>query len=160
MTAPKLLLMASLGLLVGCGPRVTFDNIAEWSHTPYAEEDGIQVYFSPNGGAMAAIAEQIQQATKSIDVQAYIFASDDLAQALKDAHTRGVKVRVILHKTEYATRFAMAGLEVWEDRRHKEAHNKVMLVDGHTVITGSFNFTMAAELWNAENVLIIKDKPR
>jgi phosphatidylserine/phosphatidylglycerophosphate/cardiolipin synthase-like enzyme len=33
-----------------------------------------------------------------------------------------------------------------------------MIIDGETVITGSFNFTKAAEESNAENPLVIKDK--
>jgi len=30
---------------------------------------------------------------------------------------------------------------------HAIAHNKIMIIDGETVITGSFNFTKAAEVW-------------
>ena len=44
------------------------------------------------------------------------------------------------------------------DAQHAIAHNKVMIIDGETVITGSFNFTKAAEERNAENLLIIHDK--
>jgi phosphatidylserine/phosphatidylglycerophosphate/cardiolipin synthase-like enzyme len=33
-----------------------------------------------------------------------------------------------------------------------------MVIDGKTVITGSFNFTKAAEENNAENLLIIHDR--
>ena len=32
-----------------------------------------------------------------------------------------------------------------------------MVIDGRTVITGSFNFTKAAEEKNAENLLVISD---
>jgi phosphatidylserine/phosphatidylglycerophosphate/cardiolipin synthase-like enzyme len=32
-----------------------------------------------------------------------------------------------------------------------------MVIDGQTVITGSFNFTKAAEERNAENLLVIQD---
>jgi len=37
------------------------------------------------------------------------------------------------------------------------AHNKVMIIDRKKVITGSFNFTNAADNRNAENVLLIED---
>jgi phosphatidylserine/phosphatidylglycerophosphate/cardiolipin synthase-like enzyme len=37
------------------------------------------------------------------------------------------------------------------------AHNKIMVIDGKTVLTGSFNFTKAAEDDNAENLLVIQD---
>lgn len=35
-----------------------------------------------------------------------------------------------------------------------------MIVDGNTVITGSFNFTLTAEKENAENLLVIAGKER
>ena len=41
------------------------------------------------------------------------------------------------------------------DAKHGIAHNKVMVIDGKTLITGSFNFTKAAEEKNAENLLIL-----
>jgi phosphatidylserine/phosphatidylglycerophosphate/cardiolipin synthase-like enzyme len=44
------------------------------------------------------------------------------------------------------------------DARHTIAHNKIMIIDRETAITGSFNFTKAAEEKNAENLLIIKSK--
>jgi phosphatidylserine/phosphatidylglycerophosphate/cardiolipin synthase-like enzyme len=34
----------------------------------------------------------------------------------------------------------------------------VMVIDGETGVTGSFNFTKAAEEKNAENLLLIRDK--
>ena len=41
---------------------------------------------------------------------------------------------------------------------HAIAHNKIIIIDGETLITGSFNFTKAAEERNAENLLVIRDK--
>jgi phosphatidylserine/phosphatidylglycerophosphate/cardiolipin synthase-like enzyme len=81
-----------------------------------------------------------------------------------NAHKRGVKVEVILDKSqrtdEYssATFFFNAGIPVKIDAQHAIGHNKVMVIDGETAITGSFNFTKAAEENNAENLLIIHDK--
>ena len=43
------------------------------------------------------------------------------------------------------------------DTQHAIAHSKVMIIDGETVITGSFNFTKAAEK-NPENLFIIHEK--
>ncbi|MEA5077530.1 MAG: phospholipase D-like domain-containing protein [Anaerolineaceae bacterium] len=37
-------------------------------------------------------------------------------------------------------------------------NNKVMIFDGTIVVTGSFNFTKAAEEKNAENLLTIRNK--
>ena len=43
------------------------------------------------------------------------------------------------------------------DDRVAIAHNKVLVIDGKHVITGSFNFTRAAQSRNAENVLVVTD---
>ena len=81
-----------------------------------------------------------------------------------DAHKRGVKVEVILDKSQRNTKyapadfFANAGIWILIDSTHNINHNKVMIVDGETVITGSFNFTKSAEENNAENLLVIGDK--
>jgi phosphatidylserine/phosphatidylglycerophosphate/cardiolipin synthase-like enzyme len=49
------------------------------------------------------------------------------------------------------------GVPTWIDSAHAIAHNKLMIIDGQTVLTGSFNFTKAAEECNAENLLVIRD---
>ncbi len=56
-----------------------------------------------------------------------------------------------------ATYLSNAGVPVWVDVRVSIAHNKVMVIDGATVITGSFNFTASAQSRNAENLLVISD---
>ncbi|AIL13856.1 hypothetical protein IM40_10855 (plasmid) [Candidatus Paracaedimonas acanthamoebae] len=38
------------------------------------------------------------------------------------------------------------------------AHNKIMIIDNDIVLSGSYNWTNAAETRNAENLLIIKDQ--
>jgi len=51
-----------------------------------------------------------------------------------------------------------AGIPTFIDDKHAIAHDKIMIIDRETVITGSFNFTKAAEEKNAENLLIIRNK--
>jgi phosphatidylserine/phosphatidylglycerophosphate/cardiolipin synthase-like enzyme len=50
------------------------------------------------------------------------------------------------------------GIPTFIDAEHAIAHNKIMIIDKETVITGSFNFTKAAQEKNAENLLILKSK--
>jgi len=124
------------------------------------------VYFSPHGGCTDAIIKELNGAKSTILVQAYSFTSAPIAKGLLNAHKRGVKVEVILDKVnigkkvEYssATFFVNQRIPVKIDSAHAIAHNKIMVIDGETVITGSFNFTKAAEESNAENLLIIHDK--
>jgi phosphatidylserine/phosphatidylglycerophosphate/cardiolipin synthase-like enzyme len=137
------------------------------SEAPAAVEDGITVYFSPKGGCTAAIVAVLNKAKTTIDMQAYSFTSTDIAAALAQAHDRGVKVRAILDRKENetgqysgATYLVNHQVPTWTDGKHPIAHNKIMIVDGETVITGSFNFTQQAENSNAENLLIITGKPK
>ena len=53
---------------------------------------------------------------------------------------------------------ANLGIPVKIDAVHAIAHNKIVIIDGEAVITGSFNFTEAAKENNAENLLVIHDR--
>jgi phosphatidylserine/phosphatidylglycerophosphate/cardiolipin synthase-like enzyme len=131
---------------------------------PPCKETPTQVYFSPHGGATHAIINEISNAKSEIFVQAYSFTSTPIAKALVDAHKRGVKVEAILDKSQRketyteATFLANMGVTTYIDDKHAIAHNKIMIIDKSTVITGSFNFSKAAEEKNAENLLVIKSK--
>ena len=57
------------------------------------------VYFSPHGGATQAVVNALNAAKTMVLVQAYSFTSAPIAKALTDAHKRGVRVDVILDKS-------------------------------------------------------------
>jgi phosphatidylserine/phosphatidylglycerophosphate/cardiolipin synthase-like enzyme len=122
----------------------------------------IEVHFSPKGGCTEAVVSAINAAQKTVLVQAYSFTSAPIAKALVDAHKRGIDIRIILDKSDRTEKYSSAdfvqhaGIPVWIDAQHAIAHNKVMVIDGYTVLTGSFNFTTAAEEHNAENLLVIR----
>jgi phosphatidylserine/phosphatidylglycerophosphate/cardiolipin synthase-like enzyme len=100
----------------------------------------------------------VSQTKTEILVQAYSITSTSapIAKALVDAHKRGVTVSIILDRSQRKERYssadftAHAGIPTSIDAAHAIAHNKV--------ITGSFNFTKAAEEKNAENLLVIRSK--
>jgi hypothetical protein len=131
----------------------------------FADPTRVKVYFSPDGGATNAVVQEINAAQQHILVQAYGFTSAPIAQALVEARKRGVEVKVVLDKSNETAKYTgatflqNAGIPVLIDAKHAIAHNKVMVIDGKTVITGSFNFTKAAEGKNAENLLILQENP-
>lgn len=131
-------------------------------HGPF-HPSSVEVYFSPKGGATDACVAAIAAAKKSISVQAYSFTSAPIAGALVDARKRGVAIAVILDKSQRTEKYseadfvAHAGIPTFIDARHAIAHNKIIIIDGVVVLTGSFNFTKAAEQNNAENLLVIHD---
>lgn len=120
-----------------------------------------EVYFSPRGGVEDAIVRHVDRAEDSVCVLAYSFTSGPITEALVRAHQRGVHVEVVLDRSQRSAKggqvqtLAASGAPVYIDARHAIAHNKVMIIDGKTVVTGSFNFTKGAEEKNAENLLIL-----
>ncbi|HBB17421.1 MAG TPA: phospholipase D family protein [Syntrophus sp. (in: bacteria)] len=124
----------------------------------------IEVYFSPHSGSTTAIVREIDRARSEILVQAYSFTSAPIAHALLKAHRRGIRVEVILDKSQKSQRYSSftfltnTSIPTYIDAEHAIAHNKIILIDRSVVITGSFNFTKAAEEKNAENLLIIRSK--
>jgi phosphatidylserine/phosphatidylglycerophosphate/cardiolipin synthase-like enzyme len=123
-----------------------------------------QVFFSPGGGATRAVVKAVGRAREEILVQAYVFTSAPIATALVAAGQRGVRVEAVLDKSQAGRKYTGAtfllngGVPVYIDAEHAIAHNKVMVIDRKRVVTGSFNFTTAAEKRNAENLLIVKDR--
>jgi phosphatidylserine/phosphatidylglycerophosphate/cardiolipin synthase-like enzyme len=132
---------------------------------PAASQDNIYLFFSPRGNATEAVVEQINQAQKTLHIQAYQFTSAPIAEAVVHAQKRGVQIVVVLDPSQESERYHVAqflhnaAIPVYIDRKHAIAHNKVMLIDGRAIITGSFNFTKAGEQSNAENMLILLEKP-
>lgn len=145
----------ALGLWIVLFPCLTLsqEKLPSWS-----------VYFSPGGGCTDAIIRELTYAKTSVLVQAYSFTSAPIAKALLNAHKRKVRVEVIFDKSQKTQKYSSAtflfnsGIPVKIDSVHQIAHNKIMVIDGQTVMTGSFNFTKAAEESNAENLLVIRDK--
>jgi phosphatidylserine/phosphatidylglycerophosphate/cardiolipin synthase-like enzyme len=123
------------------------------------------VFFSPKGGCEAAVAGELKKARREILVQAYSFTSEALTSGLIDAKKRGVDVQILLDKSNEVEKYSDLrtfldnGLAPLIDAHHAIAHNKVMIIDRRTLITGSFNFTHQAENENAENLLVIKGQP-
>lgn len=127
------------------------------------EHSEIEVFFSPKGGCTQEIINEINGAQSIILVQAYSFTSPSIAQALNNAEIRGVNVKVILDRSNAVDKYsAMNSLNpksvILIDSKHAIAHNKIMVIDNKTVITGSFNFTRSAEDRNSENLLVIKNQ--
>ncbi len=138
---------------------------SEQGAIPLPAGASVQSCFSPGGECTDLIVGVLGEARQSVRVQAYSFTSAPIAQALVEAHRRGVSTEIILDKSQVREQYSAAdftsraGIPTFIDAEHAIAHNKVIIVDGKTVITGSFNFTKAAEERNAENLLILRNQP-
>lgn len=126
-----------------------------------SEAPSYEVYFSPRGGCEARLLHWLSRANSSIHVLIYSFTLDRVGDALVAAHNRGLDVRVVMEKEEVERgseygRLKRAGVPVRLDTNPALMHNKVAIIDGLIVITGSFNWSTSAENWNNENMIIIR----
>jgi phosphatidylserine/phosphatidylglycerophosphate/cardiolipin synthase-like enzyme len=115
---------------------------------------------------VVTVLQAIDSARKTIRVQMYSLTLQEIVNKLATAKRRGVDVRVIVDLSQYrqdrndsirVSNLAGAGIPVLFDTVPGLMHNKVMVIDGETVLTGSFNYTWSAEHWNAENLLVLHD---
>ncbi len=126
-----------------------------------------QVGFSPEGTAQELVINIIGSAKENIRMMAYSFTAPDIMKALIAAKRRGVDVKIVIDEngnTGRASRAAMnlvtsAGIPLRVNGNYKIQHDKVIIVDGRHVETGSFNYTASAEKYNSENAIVMWDAP-
>ena len=127
----------------------------------------IEYAFTPGDDAAGLIVRAIDGARFQILVQAFSFTHAEIAGALIRARRRGLDVQVIADPEQIdlidhnvIPQLVEAGLPVFTDAEHAAAHNKVMVIDAAdkapVLISGSFNFTYAAQFRNAENLLVFR----
>lgn len=123
----------------------------------------VETRFAPDDPITDAIVERLAGARDRIDMMAFAFTSDPIGDALLAARDRGVAVRAVMESrnakgtgSEFE-RLRGDGIDIHADGNCYIMHHKVIVIDGRTVITGSFNFTRGAQEQNDENVLIIDD---
>ncbi|GAB2962396.1 phospholipase D-like domain-containing protein [Hymenobacter coalescens] len=130
---------------------------------PGAEAASPQVFFSPGEACVNAIRRFIGQAAHHLDVCVFTVADDRLTEALLAAHRRGVRVRLLTDNDKLLDRGSdvrelhRAGVPVRVDHTADHMHHKFAVADHHAVLTGSYNWTRSAALYNLENLLITDD---
>lgn len=133
---------------------------------PFAATGTVEYAFTGHDHADEMIIAAIDRAERQVLVQAYSLTHRRITEALVRARTRGVEVAVIADLEQSRANPAMirelvrGGVPVLFDGEHAAAHNKVIVIDSGrsdcAVVTGSFNFTYAAQHRNAENALVLR----
>jgi phosphatidylserine/phosphatidylglycerophosphate/cardiolipin synthase-like enzyme len=136
--------------------------------SPVGDEFG----FSPEGSAKALVLKVVDASTRSLDIMAYGFTSQEVTTAVIEAARRGVAVRVVVdYKANVSddrsgaaqralTRLVKAGVQVRTVNAYAIHHDKVMIADGKHVQGGSFNYSAAAASKNSENVFVRWSNPQ
>jgi phosphatidylserine/phosphatidylglycerophosphate/cardiolipin synthase-like enzyme len=117
------------------------------------------------GGIDTALASAINGVQQTLDIAAYEFNLASLTQAVLSAHQRGVRVRVVTDNEDglgddetTLNQLVNAGIQIVPDTRSALMHNKFMILDGTTVWTGSWNFTINDTYRNNNNALAIRSR--
>ena len=126
----------------------------------------VEVYFAPEDHVSDRLVSVLESAQKSIYLLAYSFTSNPIADALIDRSKHGVVVKGVFDADRYASdqgndfdRLRQMKLDVHLDGNPGLMHHKVMIIDEHLVVLGSYNFTASADKRNDENLIII-DNPQ
>jgi phosphatidylserine/phosphatidylglycerophosphate/cardiolipin synthase-like enzyme len=161
-----------LALAVLIAAQVACDKFGGGQHTvkETVSGDWIRVYFtSPRypdddshhyGGLDEVLVAVIDYAESSVDVAAYDFDLESVADALIAAHGRGVKVRFVTDSDnageDAVAQLQQAGIPVIEDERDEGLmHDKFVVIDGVWVWTGSWNLTENGTYRNNNNAVLI-----
>ena len=124
-----------------------------------------ECYFFPNPSNEQAVVNMFRTCKKTLDVAIFTFTRDSIAQAILEAHQRGLKIRCIGDdgnskvKGSDVRLLASVGIPCKTDNNLRfHMHNKMAILDNSVVITGSFNWTNQAVNKNQENILFLEDK--
>lgn len=150
----KFLLFFLLGILVGI---IIFALVSQ-IFFPVT----VQTVFSPENGD--EIISFIDSARESIDIEMYVFTSEEIVKAIKRASDRGVAVRIILEKRvinddneKNFNELRTYGIDIkWASQSYRLTHAKFIIVDGKAVLVGSHNFSNSAMRENREASVIIR----
>lgn len=140
-----------------------------------------QAFFSPDDGVLKVLLYFIAHEKESIKMAAYALTDQAIADALIQAHKRGINIEIVadrgcLHERNGKIPFLIKqGIPVFvlDDIRKKTKtglvirgimHHKYIvftknMLDKKILWTGSFNFTKNAHWNNQENVLVLDDAP-
>ena len=106
----------------------------------------------------------MDNAHEYIDIAIYSFTYEPVAEAIIRAKNRGVKIRILMDKEQLKGKYSKykfflnKGIAVIQDRRSGYMHNKIAIIDGRILFTGSYNWSKSAEEKNQENLLEFIDE--
>lgn len=119
----------------------------------------LQVYFSPSSRCENKIVDLIANTEENIDAAVYAINNDEIVKALKKAHDRGVKIRILTDRLQASNKSSKVrdlynyGINIRVHSRFKIEHNKFAVFDGKIASSGSYNWTNPASDKNSENCI-------
>ncbi len=166
------LVLLIIGLIVGfqigaalssgsSATRSTTTTYVTTSSQVQAPVDLVEYCFSPGGNCASIVVKWINRANSSVHVLIYSFTLDAIRNALIDAKKRGLDVKIVMERSNANEKGAeyqnlkSAGVDIRLDTNSGLMHDKVAIIDGHIILTGSYNYSAAANTTNNENLVAI-----
>jgi phosphatidylserine/phosphatidylglycerophosphate/cardiolipin synthase-like enzyme len=136
--------VTAIGIAFGAGYNIPYYIMAHYELPTLIQEKSqdIMVCFSPNPLCQQTLLTTLKMARYSIRLQGYGFTDPKIAEALIEAKRRGVDVQLILDKSNKTDKHSQAkvvaqyNIPVYIDSPSGIAHNKAILIDEETVVTG------------------------
>ncbi len=136
------------------------DGIIQFDHAG----GDVSIIFAPEADEISALIAEFEGAAQSIRFMTFVFSLDELAEAmLGQAASRSVTLEGVFENRNSLASWSQlpalhcAGAAVRQDGNRYVLHHKVIIIDDHTVITGSFNFSRSAAKNNDENIVIVRN---
>jgi mitochondrial cardiolipin hydrolase len=134
-----------------------------WQQTTEAAAPGARAYFSPGSSCLSAIVDQLERARRSADICVFTITDDRIARAILEAHSRRVALRIITDNDKQfdggsdVARLRDAGIALRVDETEHHMHHKYAVLDGATLLNGSYNWTRSASEFNEENLIVTSE---
>lgn len=169
------LVLLIIGLIVGYqigvasssaphGPSSTKPVFVTTTSQVQAPVELVEHCFSPGGNCASIVVKWINRANSSVHVLIYSFTLDAIRDSLIDAKNRGVDVKIVMERSNANEKGAEyqnlknAGVDIRLDTNSGLMHDKVAVIDGHIVLTGSMNWSNAGVRENNENLLVLNNE--
>ncbi|MFT7641664.1 MAG: cardiolipin hydrolase [Pirellulaceae bacterium] len=123
-----------------------------------------QAFFSPGDHCLKKIRGLFKTTVRRADVCVFTITDDRISDVIKEAHDRGVKIRIITDNDKANDRgsdiynLGRAGIEVRVDQTSNHMHHKFAIFDHKSLLTGSYNWTRSAASYNEENIIVSRER--
>jgi phosphatidylserine/phosphatidylglycerophosphate/cardiolipin synthase-like enzyme len=122
-------------------------------------------------GVAQGLRDLLEGARESVVIESpYLVPSRAFQRALEEALKRGVSVRILTNSMNttdnlwpqagyvgHRKPLVQQGVELWEYQGPESLHAKAAVIDGETVIVGSFNLDPRSESLNTELAVVMRD---
>ncbi len=123
-----------------------------------------KAYFSPGTECQQAIISAIDNAKSSIKICVFTISDDQITRAILDAHRRNIAIKLLTDNEKLFDQgsdireLAQARVEIRTDNTRNHMHHKFAIIDHQVLLTGSYNWTRSAALYNHENLIVTNGK--